>query len=115
VALTSSDLQRPAGRLDPTWFTDPDATLTALIAKAVELTDDQGAQAAWVYARAYALLADDAMTRPSSEAADDVRRSFTDAQLRHWQRMSDAAQAEYRSIVGATPPGSGVTSVTPIW
>lgn len=115
MALTSSDFQRPAGRLDPTWFTDADATLTPLITQAQELTDDEKAQAAWVYARAYALLADDAMRQAAERAADDIRERHSDAQLRHWQRMSDAAQAEYRSIVGATPPGSGVSSVTPTW
>lgn len=106
MALTTANFTRPAGRLNPAWYEDDlNALLTALITQAEGLTSDEAAQTAWVYARAYGVLADDAMARPATMAADDIRKSFSDAQLTSWRRIAQDHMDEFNSLTGGAVGG----------
>lgn len=101
MPLTTASFQRPAGRLNPNWFEDDlEETLTALLAEAATKTSDEDAQTAWVYHRAYGLLADDAAAKAAERAADDIRERFTDAQIAHWQRLAARFLADYHAATG---------------
>lgn len=106
MALTTDDFVRPAGRLTAAWYRDDLAgLLTAYLAEAATLTEDEDAQEAWVYYRAYATLVDDLTMRPMREAADDVSIARTQAQLDHWRRLRDQAKADYHRITETEDEG----------
>lgn len=108
MALTPSEFKRPTGRLSASWFVDDlDASLAAFIAEAQDLTANEVAQAAWVYHRAYQTLADDRALIAQTVAADDVRETFGDAQIAHWQRVAQDYFDEFTAANG-TPVGGPV-------
>lgn len=105
MAVLISDFERPTGRLSPDWFADDlDEALTAWLAEAVAKSSDEASQRAWVYHRAYQTLADDRALVAQSVAADDIRESFSDSQVTHWQRLADAALSEYEGLAGLGGP-----------
>lgn len=112
MALTIDTFKRPAGRLDPDWFDDLDATLTALLTEATAAYENAAAQTAYVYTRAYEMLADDAAAKPATVAADDVRETYTPQQLLHWRAEANRWR---RHLDNLTAAGGGYRAVTPTW
>ena len=105
MPLVAADFKRPTGRLSPDWFVDDlDASLTAWLAEAVTKTSDEAIQAAWVYHRAYQTLADDRSLVAATTAADDIRESFSDSQVAHWQKLADSMRAQYERLAGLGGP-----------
>lgn len=112
MALTVEQFKRPAGRLSPAWYQDDlDTLLAALIAEAEARTGNEAAQVAWVYHHAYQTLADDRALIAQTIAADDVRETFSDQQLGHWQRLADSMLAQYNNLTGAASGGAVFTRV----
>lgn len=110
--LTVDQFKRPIGRLNPSWFEDDlDALLTALRTEAQERTTLESAQVAWVYYRAYQTLADDRALVAQTIAADDVRETYSEAQLGHWQRLADSMLAQYEHVLGVAGGGAVFTRV----
>lgn len=112
MALTTSQFKRPTGRLSPTWFADDlDALLTALIQQAEGLTSNEAAQVAWVYHRAYQTLADDRALIAQTIAADDIRETYSEKQLAHWQNLADSMLAKYEHLTRTSAGGPVFTPV----
>jgi hypothetical protein len=102
MALTAADFRRPAGQLRADWFVDDlDTLLAAFIAEAEAKSSDEDAQRAWVYHRAYRTLADDRALVAATIAADDIRETFSDSQLRHWADLAARAAAQFDALTGA--------------
>ena len=105
MALVAADFKRPTGRLSPTWFVDDlDTALAAWLLEAQAKASDESLQAAWVYHRAYQALADDRALVAATTAADDIRESFSDSQVAHWQKLANEARAEYDRLSGLGGP-----------
>lgn len=109
------DFLRPQGRLNEAWLEDAYQALASLIDQAAALTTNERAQRAWVYAQAYDRIADDAMAKPATEAADDIRESYSDEQLQHWQRLARKHEREFQTLTGVGAGTSGVAPTRPVW
>lgn len=105
--MTVDDLLRPTGRLDPTWVEED--TLEALIAQAEAATEDAAAQTAFVYSRAYGILADDWAARAATRRADDIAETHSPSQIAHWAAQARAWLAEYNRLTG------NATTVEIVW
>lgn len=111
MSLAIADFKRPTGRLAAAWFTDDlSAALTVWLAEAITLSTDEAVQVAWVYHRAYQTLADDRALTAATTAADDIRESFTDAQLTRWQTLADGERSRFDALTGS----SGGPVITPV-
>lgn len=108
MPLTATDFLRPTGRLSSSWLDGDDfaAILTALIAEAADKDpSNEEAQRAWVYYRAFSILADEAAARPGLEHVDDVRRAYARDQRDHWKLVAAEYLAEYQGITGGIVGG----------
>jgi hypothetical protein len=94
------DFIAPAGELTLALF--PDVTLTESVAAWLEqaegLTDDEDAQAAWVYHRAYAHVADRLHAGLANESKGPVSAARSDAQFRYWQGRAATLRRRFYAL-----------------
>lgn len=113
MPLAPSNFIRPEGRLKDSWLEDLETLLEDLILQAQDLTTNERAQKAWVYARVYEMLADEMMYEASTIHSDDVKEVRSLGQMRYWARLSEKFQQDYQALMGRGY--SGETSVIPTW
>lgn len=102
VTLTVADLIQPLGELDAAMLPGYDLTtvVTAWLAQAVALVEtnvnvtaanQNAAAAAWVYYRAYNLVASTAMTGMTQIRVGPVSKTFSESDQRAWWRQLAAS------------------------
>lgn len=106
MALQAADFIEPAGELNEGLFPGADLTayVQAWITDAESRTNDEAAQDAWVYHRAYTTIANRIHAGLASEKKGDAAASRSDAQFAYWSGRASAALARYAARTGTAGP-----------
>lgn len=125
MALEPRDLVYPRGVIKPSMFpgevlvralpADEPGTVDVWLTQATELTQDEDAQRAFIYARAYGAIADRLAEEYSSESMGRRSKSRASYQIGHFQRLAAVQQALFERKTGTTLPKTSPSSgTTPI-
>ena len=100
--MTAQSFIHPAGELNESLFPGVDllASVGVWLEEAEGKTDDENAQRAWVYHRAFRQLADAFHNGVSTAREGEVTGTRSDIQFRYWSNRADREFAKYRNRVG---------------
>jgi hypothetical protein len=100
--VTGADFLLPTGMLNPADFPGVDlATYAdAWLSEAEDKTENAHAQAAWVYYRAYSMLADSFHAGVATAREGDVSGTKSGEQFAYWRERADQQLRAYRNLVG---------------
>lgn len=117
MALTVESFIAPAGRLTQDQYPnlDLEEAITAWMAEAALQADEEPAQAAWVYYRAFDTLASRLMSEAASESRGAASASRSESQLAHWVKERDRALAQYQALTGGKHTSGGVVPFRAGW
>ena len=100
--LVATDFLLPDGQLDPAQFTGVDLPVyvTTWIGEVEDSTDDDRVIKAWVYHRAYSLLADQFFSGVATAREGEVSGTKSAEQFEYWRERSARELRRYKSLVG---------------
>ena len=114
MALEPRDLIYPRGVVKPAHFPgevlirtapgDEPGTVDVWLAQAVDLTQDEDAQRAFVYTKAYTAIADRLALEYSSESMGRRSKSRASYQIAHFQRLAAVQTALFERKTGTSLP-----------
>lgn len=100
--LVATDFLLPDGQLDPAQFdgVDLSAYVAVWIGEVEDSTEDDRVIRAWVYHRAFSLLADRFHAGVATAREGDVSGTKSSEQFEFWRERSAREFRRYKSLVG---------------